>query len=100
VSTFWRVVPDGVSVAVKVQPKARQPGLHGAAPAADGMRLRIGVSEPAQDGRANRPVCAALAKALHVAPSAIRITAGATAREKLLLVSGESGALAERLAAL
>lgn len=93
-------MPDGVSVAVKVQPKARRPGLHGVAAAADGERLRVGVSEPAEDGRANRALCAVLAKALHVAPSAIRITAGAAAREKLLFVGGDPEALARRLTAL
>lgn len=99
-STFWRAVPDGVSVAVKVQPKARRPGLRGAAPSADGERLRIAVSAPAEDGRANRAVCAALADALQVAPSAIRITAGLAAREKVLFVGGDPAALGKRLAAL
>ena len=63
-SDFWRPLPDGVAVAVKVQPKSRRPGLHGAAPAADGERLRIGVTEAAEGGRANRAACAALAAAL------------------------------------
>lgn len=97
---FWRALPDGVSVAVKVQPKARRSGVLGIGPAADGPRLRIGVSEPAEDGRANRAACAALADALHVAPSAVRITAGAAAREKLLFVGGDPAALGRRLAAL
>ena len=30
-SRFWRSLPDGVAVAVKVQPKSRRPGLQGAA---------------------------------------------------------------------
>jgi uncharacterized protein YggU (UPF0235/DUF167 family) len=93
-------MPDGVSVAVKVQPKARRPGLQGTAPAVDGLRLRIGVSEPAEGGRANRALCAALAKALHIAPSDIRITAGAAAREKVLFIDGDPEALAQRLAGL
>ena len=57
-------MPDGVAVAVKVQPKSRRPGLQGLAPSADGERLRIGVTEAAEDGRANRAACAALAGAL------------------------------------
>jgi hypothetical protein len=97
---FWRATSDGISVAVRVQPKARRPGLQGAAPTADGPRLRIAVSEPPEDGRANRAACAALAEALHVAASAVRVTAGAAAREKLLFVTGDPAVLGPRLVAL
>jgi uncharacterized protein YggU (UPF0235/DUF167 family) len=100
VTAFWRAAPSGVTVAVKVQPKARRPGLQGAAPTADGPRLRIAVSEPPEDGRANRAACAALAGALRVAPSTVSVTAGAGAREKLLFVSGDPAVLGPRLAAL
>jgi uncharacterized protein len=100
VTTFWRTAADGVSVAVKVQPKARRPGLQGAVPGAGGPRLRIAVSEPPEQGRANHAACAALAEALHVGPSAVCVTAGATAREKLLFVSGDPAVLGPRLAAL
>lgn len=97
---FWQALPDGVSVAVKVQPKSRRPGLHGTAPAADGQRLRIGVTEAPEDGRANRAACVALARALGVAPSAVQVTAGAANREKRLHVSGDPAALAARLEGL
>lgn len=99
-SIFWRTLPDGVSVAVKVQPKSRRPGLQGTAPAADGVRLRIGVSEAPEDGRANRAACAALARALHIPASAVQVTAGPTSREKTLHVTGDPASLAERLGAL
>ena len=96
----WRAVADGVTVAVKVQPKARNPAVGGAAPGSDGARLRIAVREAAEDGRANRAACAALAAALDVAPSAIRIATGAASRQKLLHVRGDPAALAARLARL
>lgn len=99
-TTFWRALPDGVSVAVKVQPKARRPGLQSAVPTADGPRLRIAVSEPPEDGRANRAACVALAEALRVGSSQVRITAGAAARQKLLFVNGDPAVLGPRLAAL
>lgn len=98
--SFWRALPDGVAVAVKVQPKARRPGLHGAAQAADGERLRIGVTEAAEGGRANRAACATLAEALHLAPSAVSVSLGATSREKTLHVTGDPATLATRLSAL
>jgi hypothetical protein len=99
-SCFWRTLPDGVAVAVKVQPKARRPGLHGAIASADGQRLRIGVTEAAEGGRANRAACATLADALGLAPSAVRLAFGATSREKTLHVAGDPTVLGARLAVL
>lgn len=97
---FWRVAGDAVSVAVKVQPRARRPGLQGAVPDTDGERLAIAVREPPEDGRANRAACAALAAALGVPPSSIEVTAGAAARRKTLRVLGDPALIAARLAAL
>jgi uncharacterized protein YggU (UPF0235/DUF167 family) len=99
-SGFWRSLPDGVAVAVKVQPKSRRPGLHGAIPSADGERLRIGVAEAAEGGRANRAACAILAAALGLPPSAVRLALGATNREKTLHVIGDPASLGVKLAAL
>jgi uncharacterized protein (TIGR00251 family) len=99
-SRFWRELPNGVAVAVRVQPKSRRPGVQGTAPSADGERLRIGVSEPAEDGRANRAACTMLAAALEVAPSSVSVSAGATSREKTLRVTGDATALRTRLDAL
>jgi uncharacterized protein len=96
-SNFWRAVPDGVAVAVKVQPKSRRPGMRGLAASASGERLRIGVTEAAEGGRANRAACAALAEALDLAPSAVRLTLGATSREKTLHVAGNPMALGAKL---
>lgn len=97
---FWRIAGDAVSVAVKAQPRARRPGLQGTVPDTDGDRLAIAVREPAEDGRANRAVCIALAEALGVPPSRVEVTAGASARRKTLRVLGDPDAIAARLAAL
>jgi uncharacterized protein (TIGR00251 family) len=86
-----------VELRVKVQPGARRPGLGGTAPGIDGPRLPVAVTEPPEDGRANRAVCAALARALRVAPSAVEVAQGAGARQKTLRVAGDPAALAARL---
>jgi uncharacterized protein len=99
-TAFWRTVPDGVSVTVKVQPKSRRPGLQGRAVSAHGPCLRIGVNEAAEDGRANRAACAALAGALHVPPSAVAVTLGQTSRDKTLHVTGDASLLTARLETL
>lgn len=99
-SQFWRALPDGVAVSVKVQPKSRRPGVRGTVPAGDGDRLRIGVTEAAEGGRANRAACAALADALGLAPSAVSVSVGAASREKTLRIAGDAALLGAKLAAL
>lgn len=97
---YWRIQPDGVSVTVKVQPKSRRPGIQGRAAGANGPCLRIGVSEAPEDGRANRAVCAVLAKALSVPNSAVAVTLGQTSRDKTLHVAGNPPELTARLESL
>ena len=97
---WWRAGPDGVTLRVKAQPRARRPGLGGLAPGPDGPRLRLAVTEAAEDGRANRAACAAIGAALGIAASAVTVVQGAGSREKLLHVAGDPAALAPRLKAL
>lgn len=97
---FWRAAQDAVLVAAKVQPKSRRPGLHGRMPAPDGERLRIAVSEAAEDGRANRAACALLARALDLPASAVAVASGAASRDKTLRVAGDPAAITARLEAL
>lgn len=97
---FWRATPDGVTVMIKVQPKSRRPGVQGTAPSADGPRLRLGVTEAAEGGRANEAVRELMARTLGVPKSAVSIAAGESSREKLLRVSGDTTSLGGRLAAL
>jgi uncharacterized protein (TIGR00251 family) len=100
VTAFWRRAPDGAVLRIKVQPKSRRPGLQGTAPSAEGSRLRIGVTEAAEAGKANQAVCAVIADTLAVPRSAVNILAGAASREKLIRVSGDPDALARKLEAL
>jgi len=97
---FWRLLPDGVSVNVKVQPKSRRPGIQGPSTSARGACLRIGVTEAAEGGRANSAACALLAEALAVPASAVAVMMGQTSRDKILWVAGDGATLAERLAGL
>jgi hypothetical protein len=99
-TAFWRTLPDGVSVCVKVQPKSRRPGIHGRAVSANGPCLRIGVNEPPEDGRANRAACAVLAAALHVPTAAVAVTLGQTSRDKTLHVAGDAAILTTVLESL
>jgi uncharacterized protein YggU (UPF0235/DUF167 family) len=84
-------------LAVKVQPKSRRPGLQGLAPDVDGVRLRVGVTDAPEDGRANQAVCALIAKSLDVSASQVSVTQGATSRQKTLRIVGDPQLLSARL---
>lgn len=99
-TAFWRATDDGVTIMVKVQPKSRRPGLQGTVESADGPRLRVGVTEAPENGRANDAVCALIAQTLGVARSAVQVAVGATSREKRLLVEGDPATIASRLETL
>jgi uncharacterized protein YggU (UPF0235/DUF167 family) len=86
----------GLTVAVKVTPRARRPGVLGCAPGAEGGVLRLAVTEPAEDGRANAAVLRLLAEMFGVAPSACTLLRGASARQKLIRVAGDPAALAAK----
>jgi uncharacterized protein YggU (UPF0235/DUF167 family) len=97
---YWHPLDDGVSVTVKVLPKSRRPGVQGQALYARGPGLRIGVSEPPEDGLANKAVCAVLAKDLRVPASTVAVMLGQTSRDKTLHIAGDTSVLAARLATL
>jgi hypothetical protein len=97
---FWRAAADGVTVMVKVQPRSRRPGIQGVGESAAGPRLKIAVTEAAEDGKANRAVCALLAKTLRRPQASVRVVNGASRHEKLLAVAGDSTVLVELLRAL
>ena len=95
--TCFRVQGGGLAVRVKVHPGARRPGVLGQVPDVEGTRLKIAVAEPPEDGRANRAVCAVLARALDVPISAVAVTLGQTSRDKTLHVTGDASILTARL---
>jgi len=65
---------------------------------ADGGRaLKLGISEPPEDGRANKAVIALLAKAWRLPKSDLAIASGAASRDKTLLLRGDPEALLARL---
>lgn len=53
-----------------------------------GDRLKVRVSAPPEDGRANKAICELLARELGVKPSAITIIRGHTSPEKTAQIEG------------
>lgn len=79
-----RETGDGVTVRVRVQPRASREGIAGQR----GAALCVRVSAPASDGAANAALLRVLAQALRVAPSRVSLLRGASAREKILYITG------------
>lgn len=93
----WTATAGGVSLAVRVQPKARHESIGGLAASADGERLRIAVTAAPEDGKATAAAAAALARALAVAAGRVTLVRGAASREKTFHIAGDSAELMARL---
>ena len=66
----------------RVTPNARSARMAIETESSDGPRLRIWVTVPPEDGKANKAVIAMLAKALDLPKSALSIERGETSRVK------------------
>lgn len=81
-------VPGGVAVALKVTPKAAKDEVRGVVADAHGRaRVKVSVTAPPADGKANAAVLALLARLWRVPKSALTIAAGAAARDKIVHVA-------------
>ncbi len=85
-----RDTPRGLTLRVRVQPRASRDGLSGERQGALVVRL----TAPPLEGRANEALTRLLAAALGVPPSAVRVLRGETGRDKLVAVAGLSAAVA------
>ena len=89
--------PDGVLVAVRARPGARKAGVLGEQAGA----LKLAVTAPPADGRANAALVALFRELLQLKRSQVDLHSGARARKKTILVRDITRAeLAAKLAAL
>lgn len=95
-SQFLKTGPDGVYLALKVQPRASKNEI---GEVANG-ELRIKVTAPPVDAAANEAVLRLLAECLGCPRGAVQLIRGQTSRHKQVLVRGmTTGAVAAKLAA-
>jgi uncharacterized protein (TIGR00251 family) len=90
---FLRRHASGVTVELRVQPRARRTALEDA----DGA-LKAAVTAPPEHGEANDAVIALLAGTWRLPKSSFRIVKGASARTKTVGIVGEPDALAHCIA--
>jgi uncharacterized protein len=89
---FLRRNMNGVTIELRVQPRARRTALE---PAGEG--LKASVTAPPEDGKANDAVIALLSEEWRVPKSAFTVIKGAAARNKTVSVNGEPASLATRI---
>ena len=77
-------VPGGVTLAVRVTPRARRNEIAGVA----GDALKVKLNAPPVEGAANAALCDFLAEQLGVRKSAVTLVMGQTSRRKVVRVNG------------
>ena len=82
----------GVSFAVKVQPRARKNAVTGIV--SDSLKLAL--TAPPVDGRANQAAIEFLAEVLEIPRASITIASGETSRNKVVRVFGVSKQVVEQ----
>jgi uncharacterized protein (TIGR00251 family) len=87
-----RETAQGATFAVKVQPRARKNAITGAV----GGALKLALTAPPVEGRANQAVIEFLADLFAIPRSSITITSGTTSRLKRVCVSGVSCAAVQQ----
>jgi uncharacterized protein len=78
--------PTGATFAVKVHPRAKKNAITGEV----GDALKLALTAPPVDGKANEACIEFLANLLKVPRSSVTIAAGLTSRNKVIRVSGLS----------
>jgi uncharacterized protein (TIGR00251 family) len=91
-------VSDGVRARLRVQPRARRNHVGGLAAEADGgAALKVAVTAPPEDGKANAAVVALLAEAWKLPKSSLTVVAGVAARRKTIHLQGDPRRLMQAL---
>ena len=87
-TSFARDVADGCTLSVRLHPGARKNSVTGVHADA----LKIALTAPPVDGKANEALIAFIAEALHLPRARVSLVAGATSRAKTVRITGRSAA--------
>ena len=85
---FAKDVADGCTLSVRIRPGARKNGVTGVH--ADAVKIALTV--PPVDGKANETLIAFLAEALRLPRARMSLVSGSTGRSKVLRLTGKSAA--------
>ena len=87
---FLKVSKNGLTLAVKVQPRASRNEIVGG----EGAELKIRIAAPPVDSAANEALVKFLAEILDCPRSGVSLLRGQTARHKLVAITGVDAATA------
>ncbi len=94
----FEAAAGGVRMAVRLSPKASRAGVAGMAVDADGRAyVKLRVTAPAEDGKANAAALKLLAKEWGLARAKLRIVSGRHDRRKSIHLAGDTPKLLEKL---
>jgi uncharacterized protein (TIGR00251 family) len=82
----------GVAFAIKVQPRARKNAIIGVV----GDIVKLALTAPPVDGRANQAVIEFLAELFEIPRTSVTIASGETSRRKVVRIAGLSKQVVER----
>lgn len=83
----FRESADGVRFAVRIQPRAKKDAIRGEV----GDALKVSLTAPPVEGRANEACIEFFAELLKVPRSSVTIASGQTSRNKVIRVAGVTG---------
>ena len=96
--SFYRLEKEGVTLFVRLTPKAAKDALEAVVTSADERcYLSARVRAVPEKGLANKALEKLLAKTLRVPASTVSVDAGATSRVKQIFISGDPAEIARRL---
>lgn len=94
----WSLFADGINIVVRLTPKGGRDAIEGMETLSDGRAvLKVRVHAAPSEGEANAALIKLIAKAVGVPPRDVSLVAGATARIKRLVISGDGPTLVAAL---
>jgi uncharacterized protein (TIGR00251 family) len=87
-----RDTPAGATFHIRVHPRGKKNAINGEV----GDALKVALTAPPVDGRANEAVIAFFAEFLNVPRSSVTIAAGQTSRNKVIRIAGITAAQVEQ----
>jgi len=93
----WRAERGGVSLLVRLTPKAARDAVEGITDTAEGPALKARVRAVPEDGEANAAVGRLVAEWLDVPRKSVALISGGKSRVKRLAVTGDVAALEARI---
>ena len=95
---FSEVAGKGLMVNIRLNPRSRRNQMEGFGQDAAGEDfVKVSVTAPPEDGKANAALIELMAKVLGVPKSSCSVKIGATSRNKKLLIEGDVATLKAKL---